>query len=103
MRASRMSPNHGETHMPPGTRPAVRLSRGKKICFSAVTLCLTLLAIELICRGTILYIESEAQIDMREAQTALASGGGLIGNANESVHPYLAWLMNPQVHPGSDL
>lgn len=89
--------------MAPGSRPAVRLSRGKRICFSALTLCLTLTAIELICRCTVIYLEHESQIEMREAQTSLASGGGLIGNATESIHPYLGWVLNPQVHPGSDL
>src|SRR5258707_584467 len=100
--SSMTPPNNRELHMSTESRPTARSSRGKKILFSAVAVLLTLTAIELICRSAVLYLDRESSIPIREAQEGLAAGGGLAGNATESIHPYLGWVMNPQVNSGSD-
>jgi len=89
--------------MTAGSRPTARLSRRKKIWFSAAALLLTLPVIELICWLAIQFLERDTEVTLHSQQEGLArGGGGASDNAGESIHPYLGWVLNPQVNRGCD-
>jgi hypothetical protein len=83
-------------------RSAARLSRRKTFAFSAAALLLTVPVIELICWLAIQFLERDSTYGLRETQDSLAAGGTRVDNAGESIHPYLGWVLNPQVNPGND-
>jgi hypothetical protein len=88
--------------MSTGFQPAAGLTRRKKVWFSALAVLLTLPVIELICWLAIHFLERDSMHSLRTMQDNLAAGGGRVDNAAESIHPYLGWVLNPQVNPGND-
>lgn len=83
-------------------RPAGALSRPKKACFALVAVSLSLAFIELGSWLVILWMDHDAAATVRAEMELLSQGGTAIDNSAESIHPYLGWVMNPQVHPGTD-
>ncbi len=83
-------------------RRARPLSRRKKACFALITLSLTLALIELASWLAIAAIERDAVVPVRTEMEFLSQGGTRADNSSETIHPYLGWVMNPQVNPGTD-
>ena len=82
--------------------PAAKLSRRKKFCFSAAAVLLALVVIELLSWLAVQVVELDSASTLRMKQQELAQGGGLADNASETIHPYVGWVVNPQVKTGTD-
>ena len=88
--------------MSPDLHPTATLSRKKKACFALVTVLLTLALIEVISWFAILWIDNVELVTLRDEMERTSQGGTRVDNSAESIHPYLGWVMNPQVNPGTD-
>jgi hypothetical protein len=86
----------------PDLIPTVTLSRKKKACFTLVTVLATLALIEALSWFAIFLIDHDAAATVRAEMENLSQGGTRTDNSAESIHPYLGWVMNPQVNPGTD-
>jgi hypothetical protein len=84
-------------------RPARPLSRKKKILFRAAAVLLALPVAEAASWFAINDFFNESLDTYRESQKQLAGSGVALGSCNETIHPYLGWVMNPDVDPGLDL
>jgi hypothetical protein len=82
--------------------PTATLSRKKKACFAFVTVLVTLALIELLSWFAILWIDHDDPVTLRNEMERMSQGGTREDNSAETIHPYLGWVMNPQVNPGTD-
>jgi hypothetical protein len=83
------------------TRPKLTLK--KRLLFGTIATLLSLPVVELISWSAIRFGLEDDFDNLRDMQTRLAISGGSRGSLNETIHPYLGWVMNPQISPGTDL
>jgi hypothetical protein len=80
-----------------------QLSLKKRLLFGAIAILLALPIAETISWFAISMLRVSGMSLVRQLQDQLASSGVPVGSGGETIHPYLGWVMNPQVNEGSDL
>jgi hypothetical protein len=76
-----------------------RQSRKKRLAFGAMATLIVLSVVELTSWIAINVITADGLKAIHTVQDGLAIGGGGSGSLNETVHPYLGWVMNPETCP----
>lgn len=89
--------------MSPKDRANFRPSRKKRFLFHLAVILLALPVVEIASWLAIKYFLNESIAAYRDAQDQLAGTGVSTGTYNETIHPYLGWVINPQLDSGSDL
>jgi hypothetical protein len=85
------------------TRARPKLTLKKRLLFGTIATLLSLPVVELISWSAVRFGLEDDLDNLRDMQTRLAISGGSKGSLNETIHPYLGWVTNPQVSPGTDL
>lgn len=80
-----------------------RLSRKKRLVFGLAAVLISLPVVELISWVAIVSYQDDAFLYFRSAQDALSISGADPASNNETIHPYLGWVMNPRVNQGTEL
>lgn len=88
--------------MPAPLSTSRKLSRRKKLLFTAIVLMLAWPVVEFISWSALKYARSDKfplgyEIDL------IAKGSRLDKSGSETIHPFLGWVKNPQVNSGTDL
>lgn len=83
--------------------PPRKISRRKRLIFVTLAIGLAWLVTELIAWGVLRYVELSYKVSAREVQQGLLESGESIASDVEAIHPYLGWVLNPQVNSSSKL
>ncbi len=79
-------------------RPVRKLSRSKRMAFAGAALVLAWMITELVCRLILTYVEYTYKFSAHKSQTVVEETGESGKSAVEAIHPYLGWVLNPQVN-----
>jgi hypothetical protein len=83
--------------------PRRRLPLKKRLLFGVIAIFLVLPLVETISWLAISMLRADGMYVVHLLQDHLAISGVPSDSGGESIHPYLGWVMNPQVNHGSDL
>src|SRR5690348_8311023 len=80
------------------THAARKLTLKKRLLFGAIATLMSLPVVELISWSAVRFGLEDDFDNIRDTQNRLAVSRASKGSGNDAIHPYLGWVMNPQVN-----